>query len=41
MTAPNSYWYRENEETAEFSHVEFDYQDVGPILADLDALGAS
>ncbi|MEU7323374.1 hypothetical protein ABZ682_22905 [Streptomyces griseoviridis] len=40
VTAPNSCQYEEVAGAAEVGHVEFDYRDVGPILADLQRLGA-
>ena len=39
VTAPTSHWYAEIEGAAEKSHIEFGYEDVGPILADLQRLG--
>lgn len=41
VTAPNSYRYGEYEGATEISHMEFGYEDVGPILADLRRLDAS
>ncbi|MFF5968217.1 hypothetical protein ACFY64_31740 [Streptomyces collinus] len=40
VTAPTSHWYEEIEGAAEKSHIEFGYEDVGPILADLERLTA-
>ncbi|MGW2951550.1 hypothetical protein [Streptomyces eurythermus] len=38
VTAPTSRWYEEIEGAPEKSHIEFGYEDVGPILADLQRL---
>ncbi|MEU6595523.1 hypothetical protein ABZ923_41085 [Streptomyces sp. NPDC046881] len=40
ITTPTSHRYAEYEGAAEISHIEFGYEDVGPILADLKRLGS-
>lgn len=39
VVAPNSHRYEELPDAPELSHIEFGYEDVGPILADLQRLG--
>jgi hypothetical protein len=38
VSAPNSHRYEEVPDASELSHIEFGYEDVGPILADLQRL---